>query len=327
MKKRAAVFLSGAMTLITVLAFPVTSFAKTLSAPISLVEQHYPVGGGYTENPSGISKAVVISTANDDMEIKQASGLLSYADEYLESYRSTHEGNDPDGWTYYGMVGVALGVTTIGSFSAGDTVTFYLPVLVKAVADSQYDASDWTLSIAQDSATLTLKEGVSGKTNCYIELVHTPDSVAATQSETYFWVVPLKEKLNVAVSSSDAAKKVVNYTGDFALPAEIMQFLKDHPEITLKYSFVLNGENKTATLSGNDIVIDSKINWYGLEYLWANYGQGVAKADAATGEYIVVSGDTLSKIAAKFGTTVSKLAAKNGIKDVNYIYAGQKIVY
>lgn len=41
--------------------------------------------------------------------------------------------------------------------------------------------------------------------------------------------------------------------------------------------------------------------------------------------YIVVSGDTLSRIAAKFNTTVSKLAALNNIQNPNLIYAGQVI--
>ncbi|MCA5963386.1 LysM peptidoglycan-binding domain-containing protein [Blautia sp. RD014234] len=34
-------------------------------------------------------------------------------------------------------------------------------------------------------------------------------------------------------------------------------------------------------------------------------------------------GDTLSGIAARFGTTVSQLAAVNGIADPNLIYAGE----
>lgn len=41
--------------------------------------------------------------------------------------------------------------------------------------------------------------------------------------------------------------------------------------------------------------------------------------------YTVKSGDTLSGIAAKYGTTVAKLAEKNNIKNVNLIYPGQKI--
>lgn len=42
--------------------------------------------------------------------------------------------------------------------------------------------------------------------------------------------------------------------------------------------------------------------------------------------YYVQAGDTLSGIAAKFGTTVSDLVAKNGIANPNVIFVGQKIV-
>ena len=41
--------------------------------------------------------------------------------------------------------------------------------------------------------------------------------------------------------------------------------------------------------------------------------------------YTVKSGDTLSGIAAKYGTTSANLAAKNGIKNPDLIYPGQKI--
>lgn len=41
--------------------------------------------------------------------------------------------------------------------------------------------------------------------------------------------------------------------------------------------------------------------------------------------YIVRSGDTLSGIAAKYGTTYQKLASYNGLTDPNKIYPGQKI--
>ena len=41
--------------------------------------------------------------------------------------------------------------------------------------------------------------------------------------------------------------------------------------------------------------------------------------------YTVKRGDTLSAIAAKYGTTVKAIAAENGIKNVNLIYVGQKL--
>ena len=42
--------------------------------------------------------------------------------------------------------------------------------------------------------------------------------------------------------------------------------------------------------------------------------------------YTVQSGDTLSGIAAKFGTTYQEIAAANGIADPNRIYPGQQLV-
>lgn len=41
--------------------------------------------------------------------------------------------------------------------------------------------------------------------------------------------------------------------------------------------------------------------------------------------YTIQSGDTLSEIAARYGTSVSQLQSWNGIKNANLIYAGQKI--
>lgn len=41
--------------------------------------------------------------------------------------------------------------------------------------------------------------------------------------------------------------------------------------------------------------------------------------------YTIASGDVLSGIAIKFGVTVEQIAKWNQIKDVNMIYAGQKL--
>lgn len=46
---------------------------------------------------------------------------------------------------------------------------------------------------------------------------------------------------------------------------------------------------------------------------------------ASSGTYTVEPGDTLSAIAARFGTSVEAIAATNGIADPNLIYAGQVI--
>ena len=53
----------------------------------------------------------------------------------------------------------------------------------------------------------------------------------------------------------------------------------------------------------------------------------VSSDSASTGGiYTVVKGDTLSGIAAKYGTTYQEIANENGIRNPNLIYPGQQLV-
>ncbi len=70
-----------------------------------------------------------------------------------------------------------------------------------------------------------------------------------------------------------------------------------------------NGETRKTVLGGRYKAVQDKINGGGSGAVY----------------YTVRSGDTLSGIAAKYGTTYQKLAQMNGIANPNKIYAGQKL--
>lgn len=60
-------------------------------------------------------------------------------------------------------------------------------------------------------------------------------------------------------------------------------------------------------------------------YGWVNAGDISGKTGGSVKTYTVVKGDTLSKIAKKYGTTVDTLVKLNGIKNKNLINIGQVI--
>lgn len=70
-----------------------------------------------------------------------------------------------------------------------------------------------------------------------------------------------------------------------------------------------NGETRETVLGGKYKAVQDKINGKGNGAVY----------------YTVRSGDTLSGIAAKYGTTYQKIAQMNGIANQNKIYAGQKL--
>lgn len=53
---------------------------------------------------------------------------------------------------------------------------------------------------------------------------------------------------------------------------------------------------------------------------------GGSSGAASGGAYTVQPGDTLSAIAARYGTTVSAIVQRNGLASANYIYPGQRLI-
>lgn len=101
---------------------------------------------------------------------------------------------------------------------------------------------------------------------------------------------------------------------------------------------IVNGSNKKSVSAIVDEVIagkwgngnDRKKKLQAAGYDYGEVQAAVNKKMGASGSngkqyYTIKSGDTLSGIAQKYGTTVKQLQNWNGIKNVNVIYAGQKI--
>ena len=140
------------------------------------------------------------------------------------------------------------------------------------------------------------------------------------------WLDDLRLKLQIA--NELGGPQTVEYSGDFALSYDIMQYLVEHPDITFVYHVTYEGQEYTITIPAGKAIADSNIPWYGPLWLLANYGgENVPDIIAGSSRYTVVAGDTLSGIAEKFNTTVEELAKKNGIKNPDYIIVGQVIVY
>lgn len=148
-------------------------------------------------------------------------------------------------------------------------------------------------------------------------------------SATEEWLDPLRTELNIAADPEFGGNvnHTAEYTGDFALPKEIMQFLKDHPDTTLVYTYMKDELTPiTVTIPGKAVMIEEGVDWYGIDYLLQHFSAN-AKITGAAGDYVIVKGDTLTSIAAKFGTTVEALLAKNAkITNRDLIYAGDSLV-
>ena len=108
-----------------------------------------------------------------------------------------------------------------------------------------------------------------------------------------------------------------------------------------RYDEVQGVINHISTASVDTLVSETKSDKYGKgdvrkvvlgsryndvqKKINAQAGVSGSSSGSSTTTYTFKSGDTLSGIAAKYGTSVSQLCSWNGIKNANVIYAGQKI--
>ena len=140
------------------------------------------------------------------------------------------------------------------------------------------------------------------------------------------WLDDLRLALNIAAELG--GPQTVEYSGDFALSYDIMEYLKEHTDITLVYSVTYEGVTYTVTIPAGRAIADANIGWYGPLWLLANYGGNNAPTGAkGNGTYIVKAGDTLTGISVELGVTIQYLVDKNGIKNPDYIVEGQELIY
>lgn len=101
-----------------------------------------------------------------------------------------------------------------------------------------------------------------------------------------------------------------------------------------RYDEVQNMINHIASASASTLASEVKAGKYGngdirKQVLGSRYNEVQNIVNGSSGSsaqyYTIKSGDTLSGIAARYGTTYQKLAQMNGISNPNKIYAGQKI--
>ncbi|KRN88210.1 LysM peptidoglycan-binding domain-containing protein [Ligilactobacillus acidipiscis] len=89
-------------------------------------------------------------------------------------------------------------------------------------------------------------------------------------------------------------------------------------------SWVKGKSYKVIQVSGKKVLLGGIMSWINRSNV--EIALAGSQTQQATGSYYIVrSGDSLSSIAAKYGTSVAKLANLNGIRNPNYIYVGQRL--
>lgn len=86
------------------------------------------------------------------------------------------------------------------------------------------------------------------------------------------WLDDLRLALRIADELGDA--QTVEYSGDFALSYDIMNYLVEHPSITFIYHVKYEDVEYTIIIPAGKAVSSPEIPWYGPLWLLANYGNG-----------------------------------------------------
>ncbi len=191
---------------------------------------------------------------------------------------------------------------------------------VATVIDTAVDETTWKLTFETDAFSTyaliyTENTTVSGG-----------DAVVTEQPAPADWLEPFRVQLHIA--GELGSEQTVKFSGGGALPYEFMEYLQNHPQITLVYHVTYEGEEFTVTIPGEYVVAEPEINWYGPLWLKGHFGDGKFRdTKGAIGTYTVEKGDTLTSIAKLCGTTVNALVEKNGIQNKDLIYPRQIIKY
>lgn len=141
-------------------------------------------------------------------------------------------------------------------------------------------------------------------------IAHYTSGIDKYKGEYDMWQSSSTGRINGISSNVDTDylyRDLISQIGDISPTNPNDEILKLANEvISGKYG---NGETRKKALGDKYSAVQAKVN------------ELMAKRNEI--KYVVKKGDTLSKIALKYGTTVNNIAKKNNIKNVNKIYIGQ----
>ena len=162
------------------------------------------------------------------------------------------------------------------SFVEGDTLSINFPYPIQ-INDFDYGGEEqWkitNLSATGVSFICTATGDFEGKANWLgFGLVYVRNG---SSSEDQFWFKPMKTQLNIAaeIASTSGKEAVAEVSGNFALSYEIMKWLEDHPNVTLKYNLTYKEKDYNIVIKGGQKLANPEIPWYGPEYLIGKFSK------------------------------------------------------
>jgi lysozyme len=201
-------------------------------------------------------------------------------------------------------VGIKVGVYHFARFTSVDDAVAEAKYFLSVVGDFEVDVP-FVLDIEEDSAKLS-KDTLTKACVAFLEYVK-----KAT-----------KKPVMVYTYDAFISSQLGNDLGGYPL------WLADYGDHKLAANSVWNKvagmqTSQTGHVLGINGNVD--IDWFDDDVLIKP--PAPPKPTFVTKTYVIRSGDTLSQLAAHWGTTVTSLKKLNGIRDEDVIYAGEKIKY
>ncbi|MCD7862601.1 MAG: LysM peptidoglycan-binding domain-containing protein [Lachnospiraceae bacterium] len=184
-------------------------------------------------------------------------------------------------------------------------------------------ASTFKLEVQPTSTSTETDAATDTTTTTTTATTETTETVEEEPADPNEYIEDVISKIAIASVDGTGVAKITNLT---SLSIDVMKALEEY-NVALEMTFIYSGTEYTLTIPAGKAVVDENIQWYGPMWLYAHYGQGTTTTTTTSGStYTVVSGDTLSLIAAEHDMSLAELAAKNPqITNINLIFPGQVI--
>ena len=276
-RKWISILTAAMLAAIPVLATPVTSLAKELE-PEPEVDYWYTLDFDTGEDYStGIPMEVTSTVSTPGFRLSSEGMLIDFDSLFA---KMTEEEKQEYADTIKRLAGEFiveayvwdLGPDYESGFNKGDSFTLMLPVSGTFSDIVLYDLYDdkWEITgYTSNSITCTCLEDETSTCGLLIRGHKYP------KTEDMFWFKPMKTQLNIAaeIAATTGKEATAEVSGDFGLSYEIMKWLEDHPNVTLKYTLTYKEKDYNIVIKGGQKLADPSIPWYGPEYLIGKFGK------------------------------------------------------